>query len=81
MNSPTSPYFIKSPITPPAHAPDYVFNNPHELLDFVTRNWLSNFVTLDLNTVSLLGMFRIRPFFLVLEVDAPILIRFNRCLQ
>lgn len=57
------------------------FTSAVELLDYVTRNWRSNFVTIDLHTEDLLLPFLTRPFSLVVYVDAPLLVRFQRCLQ
>jgi dCMP deaminase len=54
------------------------FGTEIELLDYVTRNWQSNFVTTELNTRTSLEKFRTRPFFMVLSVDAPILTRYRR---
>lgn len=78
MNSPTSPFFLRSPVAPPPNNPELIFHTTSDLLDFVTRNWLSDFVTVDLKTCGLLDTFRVRPFFLVVNVDAPILSRFHR---
>lgn len=49
-----------------------------QLLDHVTRNWRSNFVTLDLDTRIVLEKFSKRPFFLLISVDAPLLERYRR---
>lgn len=54
------------------------FNSPLEMLDYATRNWRSDFVTEDLQTKELLDPFLKRPFFLLLEVDAPLMTRFER---
>lgn len=78
LNSPTSPHFLRSPMTPPPDNPDLIFQSSSDLLDFVTRNWLSDLATVDLNTADLLQTFCVRPFFLIINVDAPILHRFHR---
>ncbi|KZT75096.1 hypothetical protein DAEQUDRAFT_21241 [Daedalea quercina L-15889] len=57
----------------------HLFPSPAVLLRYVTRNWQTNFVTLDLRTKALLEPFTTRPFFLVVSVDAPLLTRFKRC--
>lgn len=57
------------------------FRTPAEMLDFVTRNWLSDFVTVDLNSNEVLRTFLVRPFFLVVHVDAPILCRYYRSMR
>lgn len=54
------------------------FSSPAELLDFVTRNWRMNFVTLDLYTRRLVEMFVKRPFFMLLSVDGPLYERYRR---
>jgi hypothetical protein len=54
------------------------FPTPSQLLDHVTRNWRSNFVTCDLNTRELIEYFIKRPFFMLVSVDAPLLERFRR---
>ncbi|KAH8102562.1 cytidine deaminase-like protein [Cristinia sonorae] len=77
MNSPISPFFTPME-SPPLHNPDLIFQKSSDMLDFVTRNWLEDFVTMDLNTTEVLQTFRVRPFFLVLNIDAPIMNRFQR---
>ena len=54
------------------------FSSHSQLLDHVTRNWHSNFVTLDLDTRDVLEMFIKRPFFMLVSVDAPLLERYRR---
>ena len=59
-----------------------VFKSTTSLLDFVTRNWRTNYVALfningDNDDATLLEV-SVRPFFLVLIVDAPILQRWRR---
>ncbi|KAI3485172.1 hypothetical protein L1887_51457 [Cichorium endivia] len=48
------------------------------MLDFVTDRWHERFVTLDLTTVSDMEAFIKRPFFLCVEVGAPLLTRWKR---
>lgn len=55
-----------------------VFASPEKLLDHVTRNWRKNFVTVDLTSSALVGLFAKRPFFLLVNVDAPLLQRYRR---
>jgi hypothetical protein len=57
---------------------DISFTSANEMLDYVTRNWRHNFVTTDLVDKTLLEEFVIRPFFLLANVDAPLLERFRR---
>ncbi|KZS93018.1 hypothetical protein SISNIDRAFT_96858 [Sistotremastrum niveocremeum HHB9708] len=48
------------------------------MLDYVTRQWTSNFVTLDLTELRFLELFTRRPFCLIVTVDAPITVRYQR---
>ncbi|KAH7927271.1 dCMP deaminase [Leucogyrophana mollusca] len=50
------------------------FRSPALLLDHVTQHWRSNFVTIDLNTRDLVKLFAKRPFFMLIHVDAPLLL-------
>ncbi|KAJ7070872.1 cytidine deaminase-like protein [Mycena amicta] len=54
------------------------FTSPTLLLDFVTREYRRDWVTVDLTTRDELEMFTLRPFVLVLSIDAPLLERFRR---
>lgn len=54
------------------------FSSPDDLLEFATRNWQTNFVTTDLRTYRDIDPFLKRPFFLVVAVDAPIRVRYER---
>lgn len=58
--------------------PGTVFATPGELLEYVTRHWQSNFVTVDLTSLELISPFIKRPFFLLIKVDAPLLQRYRR---
>ncbi|KIJ66261.1 hypothetical protein HYDPIDRAFT_174410 [Hydnomerulius pinastri MD-312] len=71
MNSPISP--IVSPGPPPS-----TFISPDQLLDHVTQHWRTNFVTVDLTSLELVGYFAKRPFFMLVNVDAPLLQRYRR---
>jgi len=55
-----------------------VFESTGSLLDFVTRNWRTNYVAMFNDDDLALLEFSVRPFFLVLKVDAPILQRWRR---
>jgi len=48
------------------------------LLEHVTLNWRTNFVTRDLRTERMIQMFTKRPFFMLVSVDGPISDRFRR---
>ena len=49
-----------------------------EMLDHVTRDWRNHYVTADIVSYEELQTFVIRPFVLVVRLDAPILERFRR---
>ncbi|KAJ7040443.1 cytidine deaminase-like protein [Mycena alexandri] len=55
-----------------------IFSSPSSLLDYATRNWRLDFVTVDLYTREVIEAFVKRPFFLLLSIDAPLLARFYR---
>ncbi|KAJ3750751.1 cytidine deaminase-like protein [Lentinula detonsa] len=59
------------------HSP-LIFRNPAEVLDYVTRNWRSNFVTTELKTRGVIEMFIKRPFFMLFSLDGPLLERYRR---
>ena len=48
------------------------------MLDHVTRDWRNHYVTADVLSYEELTEFTIRPFVLVVRLDAPILERFRR---
>ncbi|KII94070.1 hypothetical protein PLICRDRAFT_36306 [Plicaturopsis crispa FD-325 SS-3] len=54
------------------------FYSADSLLDHVTRNWRSNFVTTDLRTRAIIEPFVKRPFFMLICIDAPLHHRFKR---
>lgn len=54
------------------------FATPDLLLDFVTKHWQERFVTADLPTEAVLDLYSRRPFFLLISVDAPLGVRFDR---
>ena len=79
MSSPISPSSLQHiQDQQPTHSEQMKFQTAAQLLEHVTRNWRSNFVTLDLYTLELLETFLTRPFFMVVCVDAPLLHRFRR---
>jgi len=77
----TSFLFLNSPssieVNSSVPSTDY-FSSPDEMLNHATRNWRLNFVTMDLTSHDTLQDFIIRPFFLLVSVDAPIQERYNR---
>lgn len=62
----------------PHHFQPVTFTSPGELFNHVTRNWRKNFVTVDLTSSPLVSLFAKRPFFLLVNVDAPLLQRYHR---
>ena len=58
------------------------FPSPASLLEYATTHWRDQLVTLDLNTKQQLEIgFDKRPFFLLLAVQAPVLIRWKRLVK
>ncbi|EJF66928.1 hypothetical protein DICSQDRAFT_45581 [Dichomitus squalens LYAD-421 SS1] len=72
--------FIPVKITQIESEEPMVFRTTAQLLAHITKNWRTNFVTLDLNTLDELTEFMTRPFVLVVSVDAPLLTRYRRSL-
>ena len=56
----------------------HTFSSPEDLLDLVTRQWRTRFVTTDIPTEAVLDLYERRPFFLLVSVDAPLTIRWRR---
>jgi dCMP deaminase len=54
------------------------FATPDLVLDFVTKHWQERFVTTDLPTEAVLELYSRRPFFLLISIDAPLGVRFDR---
>ncbi|KAJ7597499.1 cytidine deaminase-like protein [Mycena floridula] len=69
-----------TPLSSPApfKSQSLTFSTPEELLVFITKNWKTNFVTLDLHTRDLVQVFIKRPYFMLLSVDGPLLERYRR---
>ncbi|KAF8846062.1 putative dCMP deaminase [Paxillus ammoniavirescens] len=58
--------FTSVPFSPGRSLP-LIFASPGHLLEHVTENWLTNFVTVDLATVPLVNHFAKRPFFMLVN--------------
>ena len=56
----------------------YVFESADQLLDFVTKRWRERWVTTDIADSITLDRFLLRPFFLLVSVDAPVSLRWKR---
>ncbi|KAF9093646.1 Deoxycytidine monophosphate (dCMP) deaminase [Mortierella sp. GBA35] len=54
------------------------FDTIENMLDYVTLNWMQHFVTCDVNSVEGIAILRKRPFFLLLSVESPMMMRFRR---
>ncbi|KAJ9625624.1 Deoxycytidine monophosphate (dCMP) deaminase [Taxawa tesnikishii (nom. ined.)] len=54
------------------------FADVETLLDHATLHWQTNFVTTSIWSQSILSALRRRPFFILLSIDAPISIRWQR---
>ncbi|KAK8872924.1 cytidine deaminase-like protein [Apiospora arundinis] len=65
---------IRGKASPPVHS----FTSATELLDFVTKYWRSRWVTTDIHDEAILDVLSRRPFFILVSVDAPIVIRWRR---
>lgn len=72
--------YFQQPICPQGNLiiPTVTFTSPEQLLGHVTRNWRKNFVTVDLTSSALVDLFAKRPFFILVNVDAPLLQRYHR---
>ncbi|KAK7204622.1 deoxycytidylate deaminase [Myxozyma melibiosi] len=57
-----------------------VFNSAEELLEYVTKRWREKFVTTNIHTLDTLETLSTRPFFLLLAVQAPVTVRYQRYL-
>ncbi|KAK8056870.1 Deoxycytidylate deaminase [Apiospora rasikravindrae] len=65
---------VRGKASPPAHS----FTSATDLLDFVTKYWRSRWVTTDIHDEAVLDVLSRRPFFILVSVDAPIIIRWRR---
>lgn len=64
--------------TPSSSSSSYIFPTTTALLDFVTKHWRSRWVTTDVHDEAVLETLNRRPFFLLISVDAPLLVRWHR---
>lgn len=68
---------IRSTSTLPT-LPEHVFPTANALLDFVTKRWREPFVTTDIWDDHILDVLRVRPFFMLVSVSAPLMTRWHR---
>ncbi len=71
----TAPRF-NSTISKPAK--EYFFTTADDLLSFVTRRWKQRWVTTDIHNQAILDKLFRRPFFILVSVDAPVSVRWQR---
>lgn len=57
---------------------EFTFQDPDSLLDFATKRWQERWVTTDIADANTLDRFLLRPFFLLVSVDAPVSLRWKR---
>lgn len=57
---------------------EFVFDTADALLDFATKRWQGRWVTTDIADGLTLDRFLLRPFFLLVSVDAPVSLRWKR---
>lgn len=60
------------------HGSDLVFETVDALLEFVTKRWRERWVTTDIWDGATLDRLLQRPFFLLVSVDAPVSLRWQR---
>lgn len=78
--SKTAPPSLLSPTNPLSSNSNRTlrFASAPAFLQYVTKNWKTNFVTVDLYTKQMIEIFVKRPFFVLLSIDAPLYERFTR---
>lgn len=59
-------------------ANELFFSSSSDFLDYATRHWRCDFVTTDLVRRAKLVEFLKRPFVVVVNVEAPVMVRWNR---
>jgi len=55
-----------------------IFHTAEDALNYVMKNWTLNFVLTSISTIAQVDIFRKRPFWLLLSVEAPLLVRYHR---
>ncbi|KAK9417949.1 putative Cytidine deaminase-like protein [Seiridium unicorne] len=66
------------PYQPRVSPPAQTFDNVTTLLDFVTKSWRSRWVITPISSEAVLDALSRRPFFILLSVDAPLTVRWER---
>ncbi|KAK6360528.1 Deoxycytidine monophosphate (dCMP) deaminase [Orbilia blumenaviensis] len=57
------------------------FSTTEELLEYVTARWQQKFVTTDVLNEEMLEVLLKRPFFILVSVDAPVVVRWKRYIE
>lgn len=65
----------------PSKSEALTFATSDELLEHVTQRWRERWVTTDVMSKEVLDTYSRRPFFLLISVDAPLLVRWKRYQQ
>ncbi|KAK4156282.1 cytidine deaminase-like protein [Chaetomidium leptoderma] len=63
--------------SPPSRQ-QHTFSTPDDILDFVTKHWRERWVVTDIPNEHILDMYARRPFFLLISIDAPLTVRWQR---
>ena len=58
--------------------PGRTFSTVYTLLNFVTKNWQQRWVTTDVTDETVLEALSRRPFFLLVSIEAPVILRWKR---
>lgn len=66
------------PLLTPSDENIRTFTTFNDLYDFVTKNWNQHWVTTDTCSPGELDLLFLRPFFLLISVDAPLTLRWQR---
>lgn len=71
---------LVSPLVPvnSSRKPPLYFGSASDILDYTTRHWRTDFVTDSLTLRRDIAPFFIRPWFMLVGVDAPVMMRFGR---
>lgn len=64
--------------TPPNENNELCFQDLQSLIDFVTKKWQDRWVTTDIWDEEIVDALLRRPFFLLVSVDAPVTLRWER---
>lgn len=64
--------------TQPSDAKNFRFDSVDALLDYVTIKWLDRWVLTDIYSEEVLDKLMRRPFFILVSVDAPVTLRWQR---